>query len=38
MLNRSGGASGTGEVASDGGEYGSGVGGGGSHGNPCLIN
>ena len=38
MLNCGGGGGGMGEVAGDGRDVGGGVGGGGSRGNPCLIN
>lgn len=38
ILNRGGGGGGMGEVGGEGGEVGSGVGRGGIHGNPCLIN
>lgn len=38
ILNHDGGGGGMGEVGGDGGEVGGGVGGGGIHGNPCLIN
>jgi len=38
ILNCGGGRGGTGEVAGEGGEVGGGVGEGGRHGNPCLIN
>ena len=38
ILNCGGGGGGTGEVGGDGSEYGGGVGRGGIHRNPCLIN
>jgi len=38
MLNYGGGGGGMGEVAGDDGKVGGSVGGGASHGNPCIIN